>query len=316
MSLTSYLTDPDHPGIRQKFREEFLRPPFNFKIDIKAPPLTKNYGIIGSAFDYVLRFAIQYHNNDKQVHGGQWVADISFKRLQNAFIGIEQSAFKKRYNRAKTNHEKFLKNGKITKQLLADTLFLAKLDLYIRSGMIVPNMFIESDHDITDLKNLYATINISDFIFNDRCFLNPTFGKGSLMVGGADADIILDDTLIDIKVTKHLKLEREYLNQLIGYYILSLIGAINNEYDGTLIKKIGVYFARHGILWTVPLSDFGAPKKFASFKEWFTDYFGTIRKERLIEVNKQLEVLKKQIAKKKKKPKLNRQKWQFGKLTE
>lgn len=301
MSLTSYLTDPDHPDIRQKFREEFLRPIFNFKNDIKAPPLTKNYGIIGTAFDYVLRFTIQHHNKGKQIHGGQWVADISYKQLENAFFGIEQSAFRKRYNRAKTNHEKYLKNGKITKQLLADTLFLAKLDLYIRAGMIAPDMFIESDHDITDLKNLHATINIPEFIFTERCFLNPTFGKGSLMVGGADADIILDDTLIDIKVTKHLKLERECLNQLIGYYILSLIGGINKKHDGTLIKKVGVYFARHGILWTVPLSDFGASEKFESFKSWFTGYFDNIRQERLVEINEQLETLKKQIAKEKKK---------------
>jgi hypothetical protein len=301
MSLTSYLTDSNHPDIRQKFREEFLRPIFNFKHDIKAPPLTTNYGIVGTAFDYILRFTIQHHNKGRQIHGGGWVADISYKQLENAFFGIEQSAFRKRYNRAKINHEKYLKSGKITKQLLADTLFLAKLDLYIRAGMIAPDVFTESDHDITDLKNLHETINISDFKFQDQCFLNPTFGKGSLMVGGADADIILDDTLIDIKVTKHLKLEREYLNQLIGYYILSLIGSINNKHNGTLIKKVGVYFARHGILWTVPLSEFGTPEKYESFKSWFTEYFDNIRQEGLVEINERLATFKKQIAQEKKK---------------
>lgn len=279
MSLTSYLTDPDHPDLRQKFREEFLRPPFNFKNDIKAHPLTKNYGIIGTAFDYVLRFTVQHHNKDKQINGGQWVADISFKILENAFTGPERSAFKKRYDKAKSNQAKFLKTGKATKELFADSLFLAKLDLYIRTGMIAPDMFLESDLDIKDLKNLYAAVNISDFMFKEKCFLNPTFGKGSLMVGGADADIILDDTLIDIKVTKYLKLEREYLNQLIGYYILALIGGINNKHDGTVIKKIGVYFARHGFLWTIPLSDFGTPEKIQSFKTWFTGYFDKIRQE-------------------------------------
>jgi hypothetical protein len=300
MSLTSYLTDPDHPDLRQKFRQEFLRPSFNFKNDIKAPPLTKNYGIIGTAFDYVLRFTVQHHNKEKQITAGQWVADTSFKRLENAFTGNKQSLFRKRYDRAKSNHAKFLKTGKATKELFADILFLAKLDLYIRSGIIASDMFIESELDIQDLKNLYATINIPDFLFKEKCFLNPIFGKGSLMVGGADADIILDDTLIDIKVTKHLKLEREYLNQLIGYYILALVGGINNKHDGTLIKKIGVYFARHGLLWTVPLSDFGTPEKIKSFKIWFTSYFDKIRQERLTEINKQLEVLKKQIAKEKK----------------
>lgn len=301
MSLTSYLTDHEHPAIRQKFRDDFLRPAFKLKTDIKAHPLTKNYGIMGTAFDYILRLTIQHHNKEKRIHSNQWLADTSFKQLEKAFFGVGQPEFGKRYNRAKINSYNFLQNGKITKELLADTLYLAKLDLYFRSGIIAPDLFVENPLDIKDLKKLYATINISDFIIKKKCFLNPTFGKGSLMVGGADADIILDDTLIDIKVTKHLKLEREYLNQLIGYYILALVGGINNEHKGTLIKKVGVYFARHGILWTVPLSYFGNSKKFDSFKAWFTIYFDNIRQERLNEINNQLKPLKKTNSKKRKK---------------
>jgi hypothetical protein len=279
MSLTSYLTDPKHSDLRRKFRDEFLRPAFYLKGDIKAHPLSSNYGIIGTAFDYILRLTIQHHNKEKKVHSNQWVANSSFKRLENSFFGVGQPAFRKRYDRAKTNADKFLQNGKITKELLADTLYLAKLDLYFRSGIIAPDMFKENPLDIKDLKKLFTTINISDFIFKKRCFLNPTFGKGSLMVGGADADIILDDTLIDIKVTKHLKLEREYLNQIIGYYILSLIGGINNSHKGTLIKKLGIYFARHGILWTISLSNLGTSKKFESFKTWFTEYFNNVKQQ-------------------------------------
>lgn len=276
MSLTSYLTDPEHPDLRQKFRDEFLRPVFNLKADIKAHFLTKNFGIIGTAFDYLLRFTIQYHNKEKQIYDREWVADSSFKALEIKFK-IVIFIFRERYDRARTNHKKFLKNGKVTNELIADTLFLAKLDLYFRTGMIAPDMLTENDDDIKDLKKLHATINTGDFVCKKKCFLNPTFGKGSLMVGGADADIILDDTLIEIKVTKHLKLEREYLNQLIGYYILALVGGINDGHKGTLIKKVGIYFARHGKLWIVPLSDFGTSEKFKSFKMWFTGYFDDLR---------------------------------------
>ena len=288
MSLTSYLTDPAHQEIRTKFRKEFLRPAFNFENEIKAHPLTPNYGIIGTAFDYLLRFTIQHCNKEKEIHCSGWVADIAYKQLEYSFAGEEQSTFKKRYQRAKKNHDKFINTGKISNQLIADSLFLAKLDLYVRAGIIAADLFEENDLDIKDLKKLLAAINISDFLFRKKCFLNPTFGKGSAMVGGADADMILDDTLIEIKVTKHLKLEREHLNQLIGYYILALVGGINKVHQGSSIKRVGIYFARHGLLWTISLSEFGNSKKFEVFKTWFVGYFDNIRKDSLIESQKRI----------------------------
>lgn len=273
MSLTHYLNAPEHSLIRQKIRSEFTRPAFNLKTKIKAPPLTKNYGIIGTAFDYLLRFTIEFHNKNKTIHNIQWLADTSFRTLmkKSKFLSVLQT----RYTRAKNNHTKFLKNGRVTSELLADTLFLAKLDLYFRTGMLAPDLFRENPLDLKDLKKLHSTINISNFLFKKKCFLNPTFGKGSSMVGGADADIILDDTLIEIKVTKELSLDRKHLNQLIGYYILAQIGSINNKVDGKLIKRVGIYFARHGALWTIPVLAIGTASKFDSFKNWLVEYFDT-----------------------------------------
>ena len=78
-----------------------------------------------------------------------------------------------------------------------------------------------------------------------RCVLNPTFGRGSSLVGGADGDLIIDYTLIDIKTTKHLTFEREFFNQLIGYYVLSCIGGIDDCGRGK-IKHVAIYYARYG----------------------------------------------------------------------
>jgi len=33
----------------------------------------------------------------------------------------------------------------------------------------------------------------------DYCFLNPTFGEGTILVGGVDGDIIINGALLDIK---------------------------------------------------------------------------------------------------------------------
>jgi len=280
MSLTSHLSDPANFELREKLKTEFLRPPFKFEKKIKAVPKTKNYGIIGTAFDYLLRFAIQYHNKGKTITEETWIAEFAFNRLVRILSEEDRVRLVCRFIQAKKNYESFLKKGMCTDFLCKDCLFLAKLDLYIRSRIIAPDLFYEDLSDVIDLQNLYSALNIEDFKVKKFCFLNPHFERASVIVGGADADIILDDTLIEIKVTKELKLERDYLNQLIGYYVLALIGGINGIHQGTTIKKVGVYFARHGFLWTVPLDELGNAGKFNSFKSWFENYFAAKREKR------------------------------------
>lgn len=282
MSLTSYLTDPNHQALKTKFKTEFPFPGFTHKDELIASPLTKNYGIIGTAFDYLLRFYLQFHNKDNCIVNDEWVAYIGYEGIRNVWKKdkIETLKLSKRFSKAKKRHQLFLETGNLTDELISDTLFLAKLDLYVRSRLIAPDIFIENKLDIEDLRNLYNGINSSVFATTEKCFLNPHFGDGSALVRGADADIILGDTLIDVKVTKNLKIEREYFNQIIGYYILSLIGKINFEHSGKIIKNVGIYFARHGLLWKLPVSSLGNDKKIEDFKNWFVSYFGTLKIER------------------------------------
>jgi len=101
-----------------------------------------------------------------------------------------------------------------------------------------------------------------------RCVLNPTFGRGSSLVGGADGDLIIDDTLIDIKTTKHLTFDREFFNQLIGYYVLSRIGGIDDCARGE-IKHVAIYYARYGVLHRVSLRECHEQSDLPNFLRWF-----------------------------------------------
>jgi len=38
------------------------------------------------------------------------------------------------------------------------------------------------------------------------------------------------------------------------------------------VENIGLYFARHNELWTLPLHQFGDQRKFEEFKDWFVSY--------------------------------------------
>lgn len=174
---------------------------------------------------------------------------------------------------AKLNYNNYLLDGKMTDELIASSILLAKLDSYYRNRNEFINFQQLNPDDIQDLRNLYSLIDDTIFRTNKKCFLNPIFGQGSKLVGGADADLILDETLIEIKTSNEFLLKRETLNQLLSYYILSLIGGLNGNPDEKPIKNLGIYFARHAFLWKLPLEEFGDSKKFADFKEWFMNYF-------------------------------------------
>ncbi len=78
--------------------------------------------------------------------------------------------------------------------------------------------------------------------------LNPTFA-GSLDVGGADADMVIDGCLIDIKASVSPQIKAEYLYQLAGYLLL--------DYDDQLhINSVGIYMARQGMLFTWSVAEF------------------------------------------------------------
>lgn len=295
MSLTSILSSKNHQELRDKFKTEFLTPSLNLKAELKAPPLTNNYGIVGTAFDYLLRFYLQYHNKDTFIQKDFWVADGSFKMLclhlkstrEEVATGFRSDKVFKRqdllaiitdqYEQTKINYNNYVNNGQITDELICNTIFLAKLDVLYRAGFIDENFDNYNHEDIKDIKSLISLVDNKNFQAKEKCYLNPTFGAGSSLVGGADADLIIDNTLIDIKVTKNLKLDRNHINQVLGYYLLSLIGGVNSNPNDRPIENIGIYFARHGELLTIPIVQFGDKQKFENFKEWFISYLSSPR---------------------------------------
>ena len=238
-----------------------------------APPLTKNYSLVGTAFDYLMRFYLQRLNSNSIV--GTWVAEEAISLLDNPLIsqllGSSPQLRKKATNiihHAKELYVKYLTAGRMTDELIKHSIYLAQLDVIYRAGIIDSNLGKANRKDVDDLKNLISVANPSILKAEFLCVLNPTFGKASELVGGADADILLDDTLIDIKTVKRLELRRRDFNQLVGYYILFLLGGIDMA-PLTKIEKIGVYFSRYGILHTIPVKSFATDPKFPAFVEWF-----------------------------------------------
>ena len=75
----------------------------------------------------------------------------------------------------------------------------------------------------------------------------PNFGIVSNWMRGADADIIDSGCLIDVKCVKKIE-ATAFIRQALTYALLD----VENEHD---LDSVGIYLARQGILWKIPLED-------------------------------------------------------------
>ena len=275
MSLTSFIKIPEVKAI---FKKEFPLERIKLEGELAASPITKNYPLVGTAFDYLFRFYLEHRNPNCITK--RWVAEASILRMgfdletgltedrqgNDLLKGLKK--MKKFLDKSKEVHAEFQSNGKLDDEIIRTTVILAQIDIYFRQGMMHPDLGIVEEGDIQDLRNLISLVDTDLFKAESHCYLNPTFGYGSELVGGADADLIVDDTLIDVKTTKFLSFTQEQYSQLIGYYILSKLGKINESED-IQISRIGIYFSRHGILHTISSNEIENHPNFPKFVRWF-----------------------------------------------
>lgn len=281
MSLTSFVERPD---VKKELSRRFPKPRYSMGAPILAPPQTTNYSQVGTAFDYLLRWYVHRLNPEAVTSG--WVAQAAVDGPLSPLVdevtiyadgGLEvksQNPLHKKAKQilksAKASCAQYLRSGKITDGLLGNVLLLAQMDAMVRPGYIVDEHFGKVDaRDVADLKKLISVVDPQHFKAKRLCILNPTFGEGSRLVGGADADILIDGTLIDIKTTKSPYFNQRYYHQLIGYLVVSRIGGVDGAPSKAKIHNVAVYFSRHAQLASYRVKDMLDEPELVSFAEWF-----------------------------------------------
>lgn len=243
--------------VKHLFRESFKFEPASVTEPMRAPPVATHYSLVGTAFDYLVRFWLERNYEVSEQH--RWIAEESAMYLSancgvyarptpaNVALSFVESA--------KEEAAAYVKSGEPSDHLLQSVLMLASLDQVFRSGRLGHFQSMAYSTDMNDLRGLLKVLEDSDLRnITGPVWLNPTFGRASEMVGGADADFIAGDMLVDIKVTKTTRFTREHFNQLAGYCVLDHLGDMRGELKkpkGARLSKAGIYFARHGVLKTV-----------------------------------------------------------------
>lgn len=242
------------PSVKAMFKEAYPVPRPRLKGDILAPPISKRPMLIGTAFDYLLRFRME--REFAPCVAGSWVAEDAVAMLNEGVVkcsrGVRAGA-NSRLAEARAAHRAYMDTGVAGDDLIKSSLDLAQLDAIVRTGRTY-DFFVVGADDVGDLRGILDVAVRKFPLPSKSCLLNPTFGKGSHLVGGADADLIIDDTLIDIKTTRTLSFSQDMYNQVVGYYLLVLQGGVD-DMKGAEVSSIGVYFARYGLLHTIPTAD-------------------------------------------------------------
>jgi hypothetical protein len=289
MTLTSFIKLPE-----VSIKIKIIHPKISRIIPayIKVKPRSNHYMLVGTAFDYMLRFEIKRLAH--HVNGEEWIAEHALERInkkndsgtyQNDYLFFSEPDDYLPPDIVARRVKKILKDSKSKiawycglkvpthseqEKIARCAILLAKLDMVYRSSRLDPK-FEEADQaDIQDLIDMISIVPIQSLINHNAILLNPNFGESSLLVGGADTDLIIDDLLIDIKTTIKSGISTDNLNQLLGYYILTRNQHhINPNYP--VINKLGIYFSRHGYLWTIDANLWTNNSEFQEIEKWFVE---------------------------------------------
>lgn len=275
MSLTSNLSKvPQFKEIvstiapkKKDFKTASGKNPFSKEYETLVPYTLENPSdarLIGTAFDYLARFRIAQIIS-LEISFKELVAYNGLKKLQES-TG-DNSLEDKYYSTIQKDIDTFIKSEQsLNNEVCVTALKLANLERYSRgnilSGVSETDIFEVQRKDtltneLTGLMKLFEEKFISSgYVKTDsKVVFNPHFGIASLLVDGADADILIDDVLYDFKVVKDVGYKSMDVLQLTGYFLLNkLLKEIEHNFsvseslpfDDIEFSKVCLYKARFG----------------------------------------------------------------------
>jgi hypothetical protein len=288
MSLTSHLND-SHSPIYGFMRERFPNTRGFVRAANKGmkgaatirPEEQVDWGTIGTAIDYRLRYYFGVTSPERLIawqgaaqlklgHVSErafWVAtpneiDLMFERMDLVSRTIDEffRALGGFVGRVRPARRRLPKEEE--ERLCRYCVVLACLEQVFRAGALPGNpLFAEARGTVPELLHTADQAVVDDLcslswafykdhegLLHRTAVLNPTF-DGSMDVGGADADLIVDGCLLDIKARVGPRLlQGDDLYQLLGYVLLDYP-------DRYGIGEAGVYFARQRRMLRWPLED-------------------------------------------------------------
>lgn len=249
MSLSSILESPS----TTEFLTGLIRNP-----GLKArPPIAierrSNPSRMGTAIDYAIRFGLEVRGGYPHQH--RLVAESALRVVR------EEPTFAHYRDRVRdTLIDALYELGDlhstptIPSNVARACLQLAGLDTIVRSRRFEELEAPVDSAAVQELQLLYALTPWDTLRPREWGVLNPRFGIGSYLLAGADADVLMDGCLIDIKTVAKTAPHIRHIRQLVCYALIANRYGISRAPDGAKIDELAIYFTRAGYLHRFPLS--------------------------------------------------------------
>lgn len=276
MSVRSLIAVPE---VRDRLDQILPAIPKLPSVPLRVSPRTNRFALVGTAFDYALRFELQRLN--PHAIARHWVADGAVERISEAAdrAGLSRAqarAFEKKGAKILADARTFLDGYRAEpdpelRQLAVHALLLAKLDNVYRAYQLDPALAEVDPDDRDDVAELVSVVPFERLSHPKVLLLNPTFGMHSAVAGGADADLICGNLLVEVKTTKNPELKRDMVRQLLVYFMLARRARAE---DGQIpvIDRLGIYFSRHAHLWELLTASITAKPEYAATEGWLIRY--------------------------------------------
>ncbi|MCD7751496.1 MAG: hypothetical protein LUI10_07125 [Lachnospiraceae bacterium] len=262
----------EHLPKREQFRTNKGDKAFSTKYKLLAPnTLPGRYysTLAGTAFDYAARFITARYASGNCGEENEITSNATSDL--NSFYGlvavrklIGGEAYKKmhdRYIEHLSRVKAYLKQPEADHSILSEPCsYFARLEHIYRSGGILPrdgyevllkNEPQEVYDDLKRLCDVFFETFITSGIVHDgsKVVFNPTFGKVSTLIDGADADIYMGGVLYDFKAAKESRYRWQEVAQIYVYYLLDCLEKISVGNDSQTavagkIHSIAPYKAR------------------------------------------------------------------------
>lgn len=233
-TLTAFIKQP-HVS---KILNENLTIPKNpiAAAPLLVPSTTSSPGTVATAFDLITRCII--YRKFKRHSVEKWhLGIVDYLQRPDDYVLV-----------LKKEIEGYFKKGNITPDLLRACYMAAQIEASYRSGRRADVLGVVPEKAVQELEQLTVLLDIEKFRPNKRIYLNPQFATQGTRVRCAEGDLIIDETLIDIKTTILTNRNRYHWHQLVSYSVLAKLSGID-------IQRIGIYYARQGLLAVFPLAE-------------------------------------------------------------
>lgn len=208
-----------------------LKKGLTFEVDIEKPK-HNSFMLLGTMADYLFRKLIEIELSI--LVNDELICEKGLELAKNPPRGLFYN-FDEIIDFFGPSIEKYKNAKEVNDELLEDIVNISILDSLFRQGtLIYPD---NRELVIEDLKSLLDNMRtIIDSLDPKDVNLNPTLGKliSSQMLVKADADLIIDNCIFEIKTSISGDIKLEYILQLVMYAILCNIHGIEIDSVGII----------------------------------------------------------------------------------